>query len=71
MPRSNRIWSSSALIDIFSHETLHNALAFRGGTPLFKLHLLAARYSEDIDLVEVNAKPAGPVMDALREVLDP
>ena len=60
-----------ALIDIFSHETLHNALAFRGGTALFKLHLPAARYSEDIDLVQVNAEPAGPVMDALREVLDP
>lgn len=62
---------SRALIDIFSHETLHNALAFRGGTALFKLHLPAARYSEDIDLVQVNAEPAGPVMDALREVLDP
>jgi predicted nucleotidyltransferase component of viral defense system len=62
---------SRALIDIFSHETLHNALAFRGGTALFKLHLPAARYSEDIDLVQVNAEPAGPVMDALRAVLDP
>ena len=62
---------SRALVDIFSHETLHNALAFRGATALFKLHLPAARYSEDIDLVQVNAEPAGPVMDALREVLDP
>lgn len=62
---------SRALIDIFSNETLHNALAFRGGTALFKLHLPAARYSEDIDLVQVKAEPAGPVMDALREVLDP
>ncbi|MFK7828139.1 MAG: nucleotidyl transferase AbiEii/AbiGii toxin family protein [Congregibacter sp.] len=62
---------SRALIDIFSHETLHHALAFRGGTALFKLHLPAARYSEDIDLVQVNAEPAGPIMDALREVLDP
>jgi len=25
---------------------------FRGGTALFKLHLLPARYSEDIDLVQ-------------------
>lgn len=62
---------SRALIDIFSHETLRQALAFRGGTALFKLHLPAARYSEDIDLVQVNAEPAGPVLDALREVLDP
>ncbi|WP_439102350.1 nucleotidyl transferase AbiEii/AbiGii toxin family protein [Congregibacter sp.] len=62
---------SRALIDIFSHKTLRHALAFRGGTALFKLHLPAARYSEDIDLVQVTAEPAGPVMDALREVLDP
>ncbi len=62
---------SRALIDIFSNEILHDALAFRGGTALFKLHLPAARYSEDIDLVQVKAVPAGPVMAALREVLDP
>jgi predicted nucleotidyltransferase component of viral defense system len=62
---------SRALIEIFSHETLRHALAFRGGTALFKLHLPAARYSEDIDLVQVKAEPAGPVMDCLREVLDP
>ncbi len=51
---------SRVLIDIFSNETLHDALAFRGGTALFKLHLPAARYSEDIDLVQVRAEPAGP-----------
>ena len=61
---------SRALIDIFSNETLHDALAFRGGTALFKLHLPAARYSEDIDLVQVKAEPAGPVMAALHEVLN-
>lgn len=60
-----------ALVEIFSNPTLHDALAFRGGTALFKLHLPAARYSEDIDLVQVAAEPAGPVMDALHEVLDP
>lgn len=61
-----------ALVDIFSHPVLSKALAFRGGTALYKLYLKpAARYSEDIDLVQVNAEPAGPVMDALREVLDP
>jgi predicted nucleotidyltransferase component of viral defense system len=61
-----------ALVNIFSHPALAKALAFRGGTALYKLYLKpAARYSEDIDLVQVNAEPAGPVMDALREVLDP
>ncbi len=62
---------SRALVDIFSNETLHNALAFRGGTALYKLHLPAARYSEDIDLVQVKAEPAGPIMETLRDVLNP
>ena len=61
---------SRALVEIFSNEVLHNALAFRGGTALYKLHLPPARYSEDIDLVQVKAEPAGPVMAALHEVLD-
>lgn len=61
-----------ALVDIFSHPLLRDALAFRGGTALYKLHLKpAARYSEDIDLVQTRAEPAGPMMAALREVLDP
>jgi hypothetical protein len=63
---------SRALLSIFSHPTLKEALAFRGGTALYKLHLKpAARYSEDIDLVQVNVQALGPTMDALREVLNP
>ncbi|MDE2184865.1 MAG: nucleotidyl transferase AbiEii/AbiGii toxin family protein [Alphaproteobacteria bacterium] len=63
---------SRALVAIFSHPILKNALAFRGGTALYKLYIKpAARYSEDIDLVQVNAEPAGPMMEALRSVLDP
>lgn len=51
---------------------LAEALAFRGGTAIYKLYLKpAARYSEDIDLVQMRAEPAGPVMEALRAVLDP
>jgi predicted nucleotidyltransferase component of viral defense system len=61
-----------ALIAIFSNPLLKDALAFRGGTALYKLHLKpAARYSEDIDLVQVEAGAAGPMMQALRGVLDP
>ncbi len=61
-----------ALVEIFSHPALAKALAFRGGTALYKLYLKpAARYSEDIDLVQMRAEPAGPVMEALRSVLDP
>ena len=63
---------SRALVQIFSQPLLHDALAFRGGTALYKLHLRpAARYSEDIDLVQIKAEPAGPTIDKLREVLDP
>lgn len=63
---------SRALVEIFSHKHLRDALAFRGGTALYKLHLKpAARYSEDIDLVQTRAEAAGPTMEALREVLDP
>lgn len=63
---------SKALVDIFSHPLLSDTLAFRGGTALYKLYLRpAARYSEDIDLVQTRAEPAGPMMQALHEVLDP
>jgi predicted nucleotidyltransferase component of viral defense system len=63
---------SRALAEIFSHPLLAESLAFRGGTALYKLHLkLPARYSEDIDLVQVKAEPIGPVLDALRGILDP
>ena len=63
---------SRALVEIFSHPALKDALAFRGATALYKLHLKpAARYSEDIDLVQMKAEPAGPMMETLREVLDP
>ena len=63
---------SRALVEIFSHPLLRDALAFRGGTALYKLHLKpAARYSEDIDLVQTRAEPAGAAMEALRAILDP
>lgn len=61
-----------ALVNIFSHPVVRNTLAFRGGTALYKLYLTpAARYSEDIDLVQMRAEPAGAVMNALRAALDP
>lgn len=63
---------SRALVEIFSHPLLRDALAIRGGTALYKLHLKPpARYSEDIDLVQTRAEPAGPAMEALREILYP
>ena len=63
---------SRALIEIFNHPLLSRELAFRGGTALHKLFLpKLARYSEDIDLVQIAAGRIGPVMTALRETLDP
>ena len=53
---------SRALVEVFSHPALKDALAFRGGTALYKLYLKpAGRYSEDIDLVQTEASPAGDV----------
>ena len=61
-----------ALTEIFSHPLLSSSLAFRGGTAIYKLHVNPpARYSEDIDLVQVRAESIGPTMDALRSTLDP
>ena len=60
-----------SLVAIFSHPVLSRQLTFRGGTALHKLHLAPpSRYSEDIDLVQAEAGPIGPVFDALKECLD-
>lgn len=61
-----------ALVEIFADQELAQALAFRGGTALYKLYLTPApRYSEDIDLVQLVAEPIGPTIDRLRVRLDP
>lgn len=63
---------SRAVVDLFSDPLVAREVAFRGGTALHKLHFdPPGRYSEDIDLVQVNAGPFGPVMNALRARLDP
>lgn len=60
-----------ALVAIFSDEFLASELAFRGGTALHKLYLSPQpRYSEDIDLVQINSAPIKPIMQRLGEVLD-
>ena len=60
-----------ALVSIFSDEFLASQLAFRGGTALHKLYLHPqSRYSEDIDLVQINPGPIKPIMYRLGEVLD-
>ena len=47
-----------ALVALFNDEYLASHLAFRGGTALHKLFLQPQpRYSEDIDLVQINSEP--------------
>ncbi len=59
-----------ALVALFNDEYLAKHLAFRGGTALHKLYLQPQhRYSEDIDLVQINAEPIKETMDRIREVL--
>ena len=63
---------SRAIVDLFSDPFLREQLRFRGGTALNKLHFPAPiRYSEDIDLVRTTAGPIGPVLDRVRERLEP
>jgi len=63
---------SRALVELFSRAQIADALAFRGGTALYKLHITpAARYSEDIDLVQTNPGNIGDVLDAIHDALDP
>jgi len=63
---------SRALAQIFSVAEIGRRLVFRGGTALYKLYLQpAARYSEDIDLVQAAPEPIGDTFDAVRSVLDP
>jgi len=51
---------------------LQKALAFRGGTTLYKLPFTpAARYSDDVDLVQTRAEPAGPMVNAVRGIFAP
>lgn len=53
-------------------QTLAESLAFRGATAIYKLHLRpAARYSEDLDLVQIAPEPIGPTLSAIRNRLDP
>ena len=58
------------LIALFNDDFIRKRLAFRGGTALHKLFLApAARYSEDIDLVQIKAEPFGAIIDKIREQL--
>jgi len=58
------------LVELFSDELVRRTLAFRGGTALHKLYLQPqARYSEDIDLVQISSEPINPILKQIRERL--
>lgn len=61
-----------AIVELFADPFLNENLAFRGGTALHKLFLKPqARYSEDIDLVQIKPGPIKPILVRIREVLAP
>jgi predicted nucleotidyltransferase component of viral defense system len=57
-----------AIVEMYSDDLLKKSLAFRGGTALHKLYLTPQiRYSEDIDLVQINSEPINPILKRMRE----
>ncbi len=62
---------SRTLIALYNDETIKKSLAFRGGTALYKLYLTPApRYSEDIDLVQIEVGQIKPILQKIKKVVD-
>jgi len=62
---------SRILCELYANEHIARNLIFRGGTALHKLFCKnPGRYSEDVDLVQINASPIGSLIDAVRSRLD-
>lgn len=56
------------MLELFSDPFLQDRLAFRGGTALHKMFLKPqVRYSEDIDLVQIEAEPIRDTLAAIRK----
>lgn len=61
---------SRALISLYENPKIKENLVFRGGTALHKLYIKpGARYSEDIDLVQIATGPIGNILDEIRSSL--
>lgn len=59
-----------ALCDLFNSPALADKIAFRGGTAIHKLLFQQPlRYSEDIDLVQIQPEGIGPTVNAIRGAL--
>lgn len=60
------LFISRALVAVYSGPVLAEALAFLGGTALYRLYLTPpARCSEDIDFVQAEPGPVGPPLKRL------
>ena len=60
---------SRMLIELFRDEHIRGSLIFRGGTALHKLFFPEPlRFSEDIDLVQRETGPIGPLFDTIRGI---
>lgn len=56
------------LIELFEEKKTASCLLFRGGTALHKLFFdKPLRYSEDMDLVQLEPGPIGPVFNSIRD----
>jgi len=61
---------SRALVCLYKNSHVKNALAFRGGTALNKLFLeFPARFSEDLDFVQIQSEGIGKTLDQIRSAL--
>lgn len=62
---------SRAICELYQNPIIQEQLAFRGGTALHKLFFQqAGRFSEDLDFVQIQAKPIGQIVEAIRNCLD-
>lgn len=62
---------SKIIIELYRDSLISENLALRGGTAIQKLCLKSSnRYSEDLDFVQINAGPIGPVINRIRKILD-
>jgi predicted nucleotidyltransferase component of viral defense system len=62
---------SRAVVELFKNDLVSEKLAFRGGTALHKLYISPpARYSEDIDLVQIEPGPIKAIFKAIEKQLE-
>lgn len=59
-----------SLVELYSDPLIQETCAFRGGTAIHKIYMTPSpRYSEDIDLVQVQPQPIGGILNCIREQL--